>query len=627
MGLRDTGGFAFRGVCLGARAAATARGRHHVGRLPISCSIGVVLAALICVTSARAAFPALSEGCASLNTATPVGGSTNPLPVPWTDSDSGQSSKFVSGPFNLNEVMQFQVKPVPSDGSVAFSGIGPSGDIRSESFDIGSSAGGMGSFSLTVTGSGTQTVAISNSDKNKNTIIVTSSCSLPAPKTNQTHNFNATVSLAFTDDLTNDTGQLFGVLFIDGSGDLVNAALTLYLPYSGQDGIYSTSSCNFLSGTNDSTRTLFILDSNNCLYYNLGENSFGVRVYIQTSEPLTSSGSVTLTGASYVGNFGVGGNLAGGNNSIIATSSLTDMHNFNGDGTSDILWSAPVPSSSTKQAAPQSASAAVAIWLMNGTQTLNTGAIANVPTNWSIIGQRDFNGDGNADLLWRDTSGNLAMWFMNGLQIFSTASLGNVPINWSIYGTGDLNGDGIGDLLWRDSSSGTVAVWFMGANGVSSTASLGVVPLSWTIVGDDNKGDIFWRDSSGNLAIWQINGSQIVASAGLGNVPSNWVIAGLGDFNGDGNEDILWRDSNSGTVAIWFLNGTQILSTASLGVVPSTWTIAQTGDYNGDGYSDILWIDSSGSLAVWFMNAGQISSTAGYGNVGTNWLVQNLNAE
>jgi hypothetical protein len=452
----------------------------------------------------------------------------------------------------------------------------------------------------------------------------------PAPIINQTHNFNATVSVTFLDTLTNDTGQLSGVMFIDENGDLVSAALTLTLPYSGQDGIYSTSSCDFQSGSNDSTRTLFILDSGNCLYYNLAQSNFGVRVYIQSSQPLTSPGSATLTAASYVSNFGVGGAQTGGDNTIAVTSSLTDMHNFNGDNNSDILWSAPVSSPSVKQAAPQSASTTLAIWLMNGAQTLSTGVIANVPTNWSIIGQRDFTGNGNTDLLWRDNSGNLAMWFMNGLQISSTASLGNVPSNWSIYGTGDLNGDGIGDLLWRDSSSGAVAVWFMAARGISSTASYGVLPSNWTIIGDDNKGDIFLRDSAGDIAIWQVRGPQITHAAVLANVTSNWVVLGFGDFNGDGNTDLLFRDTNSGTVAIWFLNSSGgIQSTASVGSVPTgtTWQIALTGDYNGDGYSDMLLTDGSGNVAIWFMNGATIASTAGLGNVGTSWTVHSANAE
>jgi hypothetical protein len=292
---------------------------------------------------------------------------------------------------------------------------------------------------------------------------------------------------------------------------------------------------------------------------------------------------------------------------------IAKTHDFNGDGISDLLW--------------RDSSGDVAIWLMNGSQLLNTGGLGNVPATWLIIGQRDFTGGGYTDLLWRDTSGDLAMWLMNGLTVSSTAGLGNVPSNWTVYGTGDLNGDGKGDLLWRD-NLGNVAIWFMNGTQVASTASLGQVPTNWTIIGDDNKGDILWRDTAGDVAIWQVSGSQVVASASLGTVPSAWVIAGLGDFNGDGVTDILWRDSNTGTVAIWFLTSSlTVQSTASLGVVPSNWNIFQTGDYNGDGMSDILWKDNTGNLAVWFMNGGAVASTAGYGNVGTSWSVQSLNAE
>jgi hypothetical protein len=296
-----------------------------------------------------------------------------------------------------------------------------------------------------------------------------------------------------------------------------------------------------------------------------------------------------------------------------ATTSLASTHDFFFNGNSDILW--------------RNTNGTVAMWEMYLGNAFQTGVLGTVPNNWFITGQRDFNGDGNADLLWDDGAGDLAIWFMNGLQVSSTAALGNVSTNWTVYGTGDLNGDGKGDLLWRDSSTGTVAIWFMNGAQIASTATLGQVPNNWTIIGDDNKGDILWRDTAGDVAIWAVSGSQIVQAVDLGNVPLNWQIVGIGDFNGDGFIDILWRDNNTGTVVIWFLNGTQVSSTASLGVVANTWFIAQTGDYNGDGQSDILWMDNTGDVAVWFMNGSTIASTAGFGNVGTTWSVQRVDAE
>jgi len=217
------------------------------------------------------------------------------------------------------------------------------------------------------------------------------------------------------------------------------------------------------------------------------------------------------------------------------------------------------------------------------------------------------------------------MWFMEGGAVLSSSGLGNVPTNWSVFGTGDMNGDGIGDILWRDTTSGNLVVWFMNGTAVVSTASLGSVPMSWTIAATDGKGNIFWQDGSNDYAIWHVNGSQITSSM-LGNVPSNWTLAGVGDFNGDGFTDILWRDATDGAVAIWFLNGTAMDSVVSFSGVPGNFQIAQTGDYNGDGKTDILWSDGSGHYAAWFMEGASIMSTPAIGTV-LGWTVQSQNAE
>jgi hypothetical protein len=54
---------------------------------------------------------------------------------------------------------------------------------------------------------------------------------------------------------------------------------------------------------------------------------------------------------------------------------------------------------------------------------------------------------------WRDSSGNLAVWLMNGAASISTGGLGNVGSTPTIASQRDFNGDGRYDLLWRDTSS------------------------------------------------------------------------------------------------------------------------------------------------------------------------------
>ena len=78
------------------------------------------------------------------------------------------------------------------------------------------------------------------------------------------------------------------------------------------------------------------------------------------------------------------------------------------------------------------------------------------------MGKGDFNGDGTSDILWRNTGGDTTVWFMNNSgSISGSTGLGNVPTIWSVAGTGDFNGDGTSDILWHNTSTATVSVWQM----------------------------------------------------------------------------------------------------------------------------------------------------------------------
>ena len=73
----------------------------------------------------------------------------------------------------------------------------------------------------------------------------------------------------------------------------------------------------------------------------------------------------------------------------------------------------------------------------------------NVPISLSIVGQRDFDGDGKATSFGATPAAYRAL--ADERQTCPPALfIGNVPTNWSIAGTGDFNGDGKADILWRD---------------------------------------------------------------------------------------------------------------------------------------------------------------------------------
>ena len=72
---------------------------------------------------------------------------------------------------------------------------------------------------------------------------------------------------------------------------------------------------------------------------------------------------------------------------------------------------------------------------MNGATLSSSPSIAaSADLNWSVAEIGDFDGDGKADILWRNqTTGQDAIWFMNGATTTSGPFTGTVAdLNWSI---------------------------------------------------------------------------------------------------------------------------------------------------------------------------------------------------
>src|SRR5687768_8266026 len=88
-----------------------------------------------------------------------------------------------------------------------------------------------------------------------------------------------------------------------------------------------------------------------------------------------------------------------------------------------------------------------------------SGAAHAAPT-----ASRDFNGDGTADVLWRNAAtGENYIYPMDGKQILPSEGYVRVVSDqrWAIIGTGDFNGDMKADLLWRNGATGENYVYFM----------------------------------------------------------------------------------------------------------------------------------------------------------------------
>ena len=283
---------------------------------------------------------------------------------------------------------------------------------------------------------------------------------------------------------------------------------------------------------------------------------------------------------------------------------------FLGNGKADIVW--------------QNASGDVDLWLMNGASVAAKPDLGIVPPDLKIVGTGDFNGDGKSDLLLRDENGDVQIWLMNGGSVLSKLDLGVITNDWTIAGTGDFNGDGSTDILWRN-ANGRVFLWLMVGGKIGALIDLGTMTSDWTIAGTgdfDGTGttDILWRNADGRVAIWLMKNGQVASSSVIATVSTDWTIIGTGDFTAGGRSDILWRNADGQTV-IWFMDGTTLTDFESPGTLSTAWYVAGIGDFNGAGQADILWRNIDGDVMLWFMEGGMITSQVDLGVVPTDWRI------
>ena len=211
---------------------------------------------------------------------------------------------------------------------------------------------------------------------------------------------------------------------------------------------------------------------------------------------------------------------------------------FNGDGRDDVLvrhlegtitdWLIGPPNS-TIGGVP------------NAPFVSNPSSMSPVPLSWHVIGIDDFNGDHMDDLLWRNDDGVVTNWLTTSsgefLPNWSHTSFG-VSSDWNVAWTGDFNGDGKADVFWRN-ENGNVVAWFANDNGGFSAdwshAPTGVGP-EWHLVasGDyngDSRADLLWQSDQGTLSEWLGQADGTFLSNGFINLHAYWVVMDTGLHN------------------------------------------------------------------------------------------------
>jgi hypothetical protein len=89
-------------------------------------------------------------------------------------------------------------------------------------------------------------------------------------------------------------------------------------------------------------------------------------------------------------------------------------------------------------------------------------------------------GDGKADVLFKNTDGSIYGWIMNGLAISNGGVLIGPSSGWSVSHVRDLDGDGKGDILLKH-TDGRAYAWQMNGLSVTGAALLLETGSPWSV--------------------------------------------------------------------------------------------------------------------------------------------------
>lgn len=254
---------------------------------------------------------------------------------------------------------------------------------------------------------------------------------------------------------------------------------------------------------------------------------------------------------------------------------------------------------------------------------------AAVAQNLKFVGGGDFDGNGQADLLWQSGGGGV-LWLDNGNN-FSQVTIPNASMGseWTADGIGH-DSNGTKESFWDNGTGGNIAIWKVSGGNLSGfNVPSGHMGAEWSVVAEgdfDGNGstDLLWKSTNGSVALWSMNGMNLSGFAVLtANVPAGSHAVAVGDFFGTGHDSVLWENGSS--LTSWSMNGSTISAQANVGSMGSEWHVAGVGHFLNDGAVDIVWVDTSNDVQIWRMNNGVISQFINpAGHDGTEWHLQSV---
>jgi len=222
--------------------------------------------------------------------------------------------------------------------------------------------------------------------------------------------------------------------------------------------------------------------------------------------------------------------------------------------------------------------------LMNGETVATSSAVVNagaVAATFSVIGIADIDGNGKADIVFRNSMTNLIhAWLMNGVTRDSGGTIASAA-GLETIGVGDISGDGKADLVLR-TPAGVVFGWLLDGLTVTTQGAVSnapAIPNMWQIqaIGDldaDGFADLVWRKTAtGDVSGWLMTGLMRKAGGPMGAIVPIWDLEGTADINGDGKGDLLWRNTNTGQLNGWIMDGLVKVDGGNITTMVPAWKV------------------------------------------------------
>jgi hypothetical protein len=176
----------------------------------------------------------------------------------------------------------------------------------------------------------------------------------------------------------------------------------------------------------------------------------------------------------------------------------------------------------------------------------------------AVLAAGDWNGDGYKDVIARNSAGELILYRGDGTGGF-IKGYPKIGSGWgsftAIFTPGDWDGDGNADLIGRTSTgdlrlyrgAGTASgAFFSGYTKIGSGWNMFNAVLSAGDWNGDGKADVIARTPGGELRLYRGNGTGF--TSGYQRIGSGWQIfdriLSTGDFNGDRRPDLVARRSS-----------------------------------------------------------------------------------